>query len=52
MIDIGEGEYRIRNKNSGHYVGVVSGSTEPGAVIEQQAQSEGDEQVCEIVVAE
>ena len=52
LIDIGEGEYRIRNKKSGLYVGVAGGSTETDATIEQQRESDGEEQIWEIVVAE
>jgi len=52
LIDLGAGEYRIRNKRSGHYVGVTGASTAAGAAVEQQALSAGDEQIWEIVVAE
>jgi hypothetical protein len=50
VVDLGEGQYNIVNKNSGHYLGAPAGST-AGAAMEQQAQSGGDEQVWEIVVA-
>jgi hypothetical protein len=41
--DLGNGDFRIRNKKSGLYIGVVGGSTSAAAAIEQQACG-GDEQ--------
>jgi hypothetical protein len=50
LIDLGRGQYQIRNRNSGLVLGIASST--PGAAVQQQAESGEAEQVWEIVVAE
>ena len=45
ITDIGGGAYRVKNKNSGKYLGVVGAATTTGAAIEQRTSSTGDEQI-------
>ena len=52
VLDLGQGDYRLRNQKSGHFLGVADGSTEPGARIEQQTESGGAEQIWQLLVAE
>ena len=51
LIDLGEGEYRVRNQNSQKFMGVVAGSVAEGAAIEQRSETSGDEQVWIVTVA-
>ncbi len=44
LIDVGQGKYRIQNKNSELYIGVTAGAVAPGSTIEQQSLG-GQEQV-------
>jgi hypothetical protein len=46
IVDLGNGDFRVRNKKSGLYVGVI-GAAVGGAGIEQQAEG-GDEQIWHI----
>jgi Ricin-type beta-trefoil lectin domain-like len=45
IIDLGGGAYRVRNKKSGKYLGVVGAATTSGAATEQRTSTTGDEQI-------
>lgn len=46
--DLGQGDFKLRNKNSGLYIGVAGASLENSARVEQQSAG-GDEQIWQIV---